>query len=199
MDTTLLQEGPRWLAVHGDFCSSTCLPHSLPTLTTGCSVFGNEQNLELQLHPVINKLRKPNKYSCNSIVKNEIPSLFFYPTYCHFFFFSLSVWYFCQAQIHKIICKTYLLYKNECVFSLTLSVIPCLLAQLIHHSRPQVLFLQKQGSCIRVVVFSVFYVVESLQAVVCFVGYHETLTRKARLKIANQNFVTSQILSYVRF
>lgn len=115
------------------------------------------------------------------------------------FFFSLSVWYFCQAQIHKIICKTYLLYKNECVFSLTLSVIPCLLAQLIHHSRPQVLFLQKQGSCIRVVVLNVFYVVESLQAVVCFVGYNETLTPKARLKIANQNFVTSQILSYVRF
>ena len=80
----------------------------------------------------------------------------FFPTCCHSLFFSLSVWYFCKAPIHKIICETYLLFKNECVFSLTLSVTPCFLAQLTHHSRPQVLFLQKQGSCIRVVVFNVF-------------------------------------------
>ena len=90
--TTLLQERPRWLVVHGDFCSSTCLPHSLPTLMTGCSVFGNDQNLELQLQPLINKLKKPNKYSCNSIVKNKIPSLFFsYMLPLSFFFLECLV------------------------------------------------------------------------------------------------------------
>lgn len=73
---TLLEERTGWLAAYGDLHSSTFLPHSLPTLTTGCSVHEAEQDLETSIHSVINKIRKLNQYHWDSIVKNKVPSLF---------------------------------------------------------------------------------------------------------------------------
>lgn len=48
---TLLEERPWWLAADGDLHSPVFLPHSRPTLTTGCSVYEAEQKLETSTTP----------------------------------------------------------------------------------------------------------------------------------------------------